>query len=197
MDTFEFDSMINKPKEMSLIFDGKEMGKFQLVPMVTFVQRAQMIQDIIDAVVSDDSLSVWNQEFAIAYYMIQTYTDIQFSSVDIPDIEGETEEQHKARQRNADISNAFEFIHRSTICDMLEANVLGYGEIITEIYSGIMFRKSQLLNNTSWNKVGDKIQDLLDAVSNAASTILDNPEALDNLSTLAAGLLSDQNGKTE
>ena len=197
METFEFDSMINKPKEMSLIFDGKEMGKFQLVPMVTFVQRAQMIQDIIDAVVSDDSLSVWNQEFAIAYYMIQTYTDIQFSSVDIPDIEGETEEQHKARQRNAGISNAFEFIHRSTICDMLEANVLGYGEIITEIYSGIMFRKSQLLNNTSWNKVGDKIQDLLDAVSNAASTILDNPEALDNLSALASGLLAEQNGKTE
>jgi hypothetical protein len=178
---------------MSLIFDGKEIGKFQLVPMVTFVQRAQMIQDIIDAVVSDDSLSVWNQEFAIAYYMIQTYTDIQFSGVEIPDIDGETEEEHKARQRNADISNAFEFIHRSTIRNMLEANVLGYDEIITEIHSGIRFRKSQLLNNTSWNKVGDKIQDLLDA----AAKLMEDPNAINNLATLASGLLTEDSGKTE
>jgi hypothetical protein len=119
----------------------------------------------------------YNYNFALTYNLLPYFTDLQFPDVEIPDIEDETEDDRKSRQRNANLTSAFEFIARSNVTEALWANIPNFAELVEEINAGITFAKQKLLNNTTWNRLGDKILDLLDT----ASDVLGDPDTLEGL----------------
>ena len=177
MDTFEFESNVGKPIEIDLIFDGEPHGTFKLAPVISIVNRAKAIQSVINSVVSDNDFMPYNYNFALIYNLLPFYTDMAFPDVDIGDIEDETPEARNERQRNANLSSAFDFLSRSNVAEALWANIPHFAGMVEEIDAGIEFAKRKLLSNNSWNRVGDKINDLLDTLGE----VFADPDTLNGL----------------
>lgn len=177
MDNYTFESNVGKSKTVNLILDGEQSGTFLVYPIIPFVQRAMAVQSVIDSVADESDYMPYNYNFALTYNLLPFFTDLQFPDVEIPDIEDETEDERKARQRNANLTSAFEFIARSNVTEVLWANIPNFAELVEEINAGITFAKQKLLNNTTWNRLGDKILDLLDT----ASDVLSDPDTLEGL----------------
>lgn len=176
MDTLTYTSNIGNAVEIDLIFDGAKRGTFLLYPAISLTQRALTIQSVVDAVVNNGNYLAYNYYFALAYNLILAYTDIAFPSVELKDIDGESDEERALRQEGANLTNIFEFIQRTNVMSEIAANVYGYESIIAEINDGIKFAKQKLLTDTAWNRVGYQIQDLLNNIGNIAqdSTFLEN-----------------------
>ena len=179
MDTFNFESNVGKPVEIDLIFDGEKRGTFELSPVISFVDRAAAIQSVIDSVVDEYDFMPYNYNFALTYNLLPFYTDIAFPDVEIVDVEDETPEARQSRQRNANLSSAFDFLSRSNVTEALWANIPHFGELVEEVNAGIEFAKRKLLSNNSWNRVGDKINDLFGTLGE----VLVDPDTLDGLLT--------------
>lgn len=167
METFNFDSKIGASKEMDLMFDGEKRATFRVYPMIPFALRASTIQSVIDSVVDEGAYMPYNYHFALAYNLIQSYTDIVFPDIELDDIDGESDADHRARQRNANLSSAFEFIQRTNVLTIIQENIVDFADIVKEVNMGIKFAAKQKLTNTSWSRVGDKIQDLFDTLGAA------------------------------
>jgi len=181
MDSIQFDSNIGKPVEMNLIFDGEQRGKIQIMRMIPYGARADMIQSVIDSVVFDGMYHPYHFHFALGYQLILFYSDVILPDLELKKGDDESDEAFAARQNNASLSNAFEFMARSNILEMLRANIIGYGDLVDEIQAGIEFAKKKILNDTPLNRLGDKIQDLFDA----ARELVESEDVLSVLADVA------------
>lgn len=184
MNTIQFERNIGQSVPAHLTI-GKTKVDYLIFPMVPFETRASMIRSIIDTVVMNGQYYAHLREFAIAYYLLTTYTDMSFDAPAAQDQTSDDDEQgdesaaqetieskseQNVRSIAADIANTvFEMYTATEVMDDLRQTIKGYDALMREINDGIDFARDALQTSQGWNRVGAALAGLLEAVGDTLS----------------------------